>query len=159
MKISRKLLAIVALFLLTCLVNADPRYPFGDVFAGTHTIAVIGISETPEKAGYYVPRYLKEQGFRILGVTPRGHSSIAEKTALSLKLLNEPVDMVLLFRRSEKVPEHLDDILSLEPLPKVVWMQMGIQNSIVSAQLMEKGIRVVQNRCCLVEHRRLQTVE
>jgi predicted CoA-binding protein len=134
-------------------VSTDHDY--SRIFADTRTIAVVGISDTEGKAGNYVPAYLKDQGFRILGVTPRGENSVAEKTATTLEALDEQIDMVVLFRRSDKVPKHLDDILGLEPLPKVVWMQRGIRNPSVAAQLKEKGVEVVQDRCTMVEHRRL----
>lgn len=135
--------------------SQSQNHDFGKIFGQTSSIAVVGISDTEGKAGNYVPAYLKDEGFRILGVTPRGENSVADKTATTLEGLGEPVDMVVLFRRSDKVPNHLDDILSLDPLPKVVWMQQGIKNATVAAQLSEKGIEVVQDRCTMVEHRRL----
>lgn len=144
--------------------SANPSRPLGGVkkshdfkkiFSETRTVAVVGISDTEGKAGNYVPAYLKDEGYRILGVTPRGKNSIADKTETSLEALGEPVDMVVLFRRSDKVPKHLDDILSLDPLPQVVWMQKGIKNPDVAAKLSERGVEVVQDRCTMVEHRRL----
>ena len=140
-------------------INRAPALPknhdFAKIFGNTKTIAVVGISDTDGKPGHYVPEYLKDQDFRILGVTPRGENSVAHKTAKTLEALHEPIDMVVLFRRSDKIPNHVDDILSLDPLPKYVWMQQGIKNPAVASQLSEKGIEVVQDRCTMVEHRRL----
>lgn len=138
---------LVLVFMSRFVSFAQQDQSFQDLagyFNGISSIAVVGISDKDEKAGHYVPVFLKEEGFRILGVTPSGENSIA------LKSLNEPIDMVLLFRRSEAVPQHLDDILSLEPLPKVVWMQQGIRNPAVAARLEAKGVKVVQDTCAMV---------
>ncbi len=128
---------------------------FQKIFDQTQTIAVVGISDTPSKAARFVPEYLQDHGYRILGVHPRGSSEVAEKTATTLQELDEAIDMVVLFRRSDKVPEHLDDILSLEPKPKTVWMQLGIRNEEFARELRQNGIEVVSDRCTKVEHQRL----
>ncbi|MGE0489041.1 MAG: CoA-binding protein [Vulcanimicrobiota bacterium] len=128
---------------------------FARIFDQTRAIAVVGISEKPWRAGHYVPEYLAQQGFQILGVTPTGHSSLAEQSATTLAGLERPVELVLMFRRSDQVGEHLADILSVEPLPRVVWMQSGIRNEVFARALQARGIEVVSDRCAMVEHRLL----
>lgn len=126
---------------------------YKELFEQARTVAVVGISDKAERPARYVPEYLKAAGFRILGVHPSGKNSLAEKTAASLVDLGEPIDMVVLFRRSEDVPGHTDDILSLRPLPKTVWMQSGIHHQQTADKLREAGITVVSDRCTMVEHR------
>jgi predicted CoA-binding protein len=73
----------------------------------------------------------------------------------TLAELSEAVDVVNVFRRSDALGEHLADILAMRPLPKVVWLQLGIRNDGFAEQLLAAGIDVVQDRCTLAEHRRL----
>ena len=131
----------------------DERDAFAHLFGATESIAVIGISDEPNKPAFYVPSYLKEQGYRLWGIHPRGNSDLAEQTTLELKDLNNAPDLVLIFRRSEKVSEHLDDLLSV--LPRFVWMQQGIRNDEVAEALRAKGVTVVSDRCAMVEHQKL----
>lgn len=129
------------------------RDTFAGLFRSTCSIAVVGISNEEEKPAYYVPAYLRDRGYRIWGVHPRRASTLAERTVSELRALRTQVDMVLLFRRSEKVPEHLNDIL--DATPRAVWMQEGIQNDSVARVLRAHGIEVVSDRCALLEHSKL----
>ncbi len=122
------------------------------IFQTARTVAVVGISDRPERAGYYVPRYLRGRGFRLLGVNPRASSSVAEKTASTLRGLEEPIDLVIFFRRSEALGEHLEDILGLTPLPRTAWLQEGIRNEDFASALRAVDIQVVSDRCALREH-------
>ena len=115
-----------------------------------HTIAVVGISDKPTKAGYYVPAYLAEQGYRILGVSPVLAEAFGHKVSATLQEVGERIDLVLLFRRSEDVPGHLDDLLAVHP--RIVWMQSGIRNQAVAERLRSAGVEVVQDRCLMVDH-------
>jgi len=126
------------------------------VFSRARTVAVIGISDESAKPAYYVPEYLKEQGYRLFGVHPRGHSLLAERTSTCLQDLNQSIDLVLIFRASDKVGAHLEDLLSTRPKPQCVWMQLGITNPAVAAQLEKRGIEVVSDRCAMQEHQRLR---
>lgn len=121
------------------------------------TVAVVGFHPEATKPAHYVPEYLHRQGYRLFGVNPAlaachahafGHPVLA-----SLGEIREPVDVVEVFRRSDKVREHLADILSMQPLPKVVWLQQGIRDDSVAQELSGHGIDVVQDRCMLSEHR------
>ena len=73
----------------------------------------------------------------------------------TLAEIQEPVDLVDVFRKPELIPEHVADILAMQPRPKVVWFQLGIKNEEAAKQLEEAGITVVQNRCTLADHQRL----
>lgn len=122
----------------------------------SRTIAVLGASDRPSRPAHYVPAYLVEKGYRVLPVNPRheGETLFGEPVRKTLAELKEPVDIVNVFRRSEVIPSHVDDILAMQPWPKVVWLQLGIENDEVARLLEEKGIRVVQDRCTYADHRR-----
>lgn len=128
-----------------------------EILTSSPTIAVLGIHREPEKAAFYVPEYLHDEGYRILGVNPTftSQSLFGERVRATLAEIDEPVDLVDVFRRGELIPQHVEDILAMTPRPKVVWFQLGIRNDEVAAVLEAAGITVVQNRCTLADHQRL----
>lgn len=119
----------------------------------TRTIAVVGMSKKPHRAGYYVPEYLKEQGYRIIPVNPYLHEPVLDETPYpDLHSVPEPVDLVLLFQRSENVPPFVEDAIEIGA--HAVWMQQGIANEAAAARAREAGLDVVQDACMMIEHRR-----
>jgi predicted CoA-binding protein len=122
-------------------------------------IAVLGI-KTEAQAGqpaFYVPEYLHQAGYEIIPVPvyyPEVTEILGQPVYRSLAEVPGPIDLVNVFRRSGDVPPHVDDIL--EARPRAVWMQSGIRNEEAARRLAEAGIRVVQDRCAMVEHRRLR---
>ena len=116
------------------------------------TIAVVGLSSKPYKAGYYVPEYLQQQGYKILPVNPKLESGLGEKAYPDLQSIPEPVDLVLIFQRSENVPPFVDDAIAIGA--KAVWLQLGIVNDTAVNKAKDAGLSAVQNACMLVEHRR-----
>ncbi|MBA3538321.1 MAG: CoA-binding protein [Deltaproteobacteria bacterium] len=135
--------------------NDDKR--IRDILESSPTIAVLGIHTAPEKPAFYVPEYLHDEGYRILGVNPGlvGEVVFSQPICATLAELTEPVDLVDVFRRAEAIPAHLDDILAMNPLPKVVWFQLGIRNDAAARRLEAAGITVIQDRCTLADHQRL----
>lgn len=127
------------------------------ILESSHTIAVVGAHWEPERPACYVPEYLHGVGYRVLPVNPAGVGRTAWSGAFVAALtdVGEPVDIVDVFRRGELVGQHEAEILAMQPLPKVVWLQLGIRNDEVAARLEAAGITVVQDRCTLAEHRRL----
>ena len=127
------------------------------ILTSSPTIAVLGIHREPEKAAFYVPEYLHDEGYRILGVNPAyvGQELFGEPVRATLAELAEPIDLVDVFRRPDAIPAHVDDILAMKPRPKVVWFQLGIRNDDAAKILEAAGITVVQNRCTLADHQRL----
>lgn len=134
-----------------------PEPDLRTILEQSRTIAVLGAHPEPARAAYYVPAYLEQQGYRILPVNPHylDQRLFGQPVRATLAELSEPIDMVDVFRRSQALPEHVDDILRMNPRPKVVWFQLGIVNDVVARRLESEGIVVVQNRCTLAEHRRL----
>ena len=121
------------------------------------TIAVLGAHTNERKAAYYVPRYLADNGYTLYPVNPvfEGETLFSNSVVADLGALNEPVDVVDVFRRSEHLSAHLPEILAMQPLPKTVWLQLGIYSEEVAQQLIDAGIDVVQDRCMLADHQRL----
>jgi predicted CoA-binding protein len=128
-----------------------------EILTGSPTVAVLGVHKQPEKAAYYVPEYLHDEGYRVIGVNPEftTETLFGEKVRATLSEIHEPIDLVDVFRRPEHIPEHIQDILAMEPRPKVVWFQLGIKNDEAAKVLEDNGILVIQNRCTLADHQRL----
>jgi predicted CoA-binding protein len=128
-----------------------------EILSTSPTIAVLGVHREPEKAAFYVPDYLREEGYRIIGVNPQfaGQELFGERVRATLAEIDEPIDLVDVFRRGEAIPQHVEDILAMRPRPKVVWFQLGIRNDAAARILEAAGITVVQNRCTLADHQRL----
>lgn len=128
-----------------------------EILRSSPTIAVLGVHYEPEKAAYYVPEYLHDEGYRIIGVNPQftAQTLFGERVRATLAEITEPVDIVDVFRRAEQIPMHVEDILAMSPRPKVVWFQLGIKNEDAARILEAAGITVVQNRCTLADHQRL----
>jgi hypothetical protein len=124
----------------------------------TKRIAVVGI-KTEAQAGqpaFYVPEYLHNAGLDIVPVPvyyPDATRILGKPVYRRVADVPGPVDMVNVFRRSEDVAPHVDDILAAKP--KAVWMQSGIRNEQAAQRFAEAGIKVVQDRCLMVEHRRI----
>lgn len=129
------------------------------ILADTKRIAVLGI-KTEAQAGqpaFYVPEYMAEAGYEIVPVPvyyPDVFEILGEPVYRTLAEIPEPVDMVNVFRRARDIPPHLPDILAARP--RVVWMQLGISHDEVAEALARAGIKVVQDRCLMVDHRRLR---
>jgi len=117
------------------------------------TIAVVGFSRSPSKAGYYVPAYLQSQEYRIIAVNPYLDEGLGEPAYPTLEDIPKAVDLVLIFQRSENVPPFVDQAIAIGA--KGVWMQSGISNPQAAAKARAAGLNVVQNRCMMVEHRHM----
>jgi len=119
------------------------------------TVAVVGIKDRENEDAFRIPQYLQRAGYRIVPVNPKLASVLGEPCRADLAAVRQPVDVVNLFRASEHVPAHVDEILRMDPLPRAVWMQLGIHHGPSAQRLRDAGIEVVQDRCMMVDHRRL----
>jgi predicted CoA-binding protein len=128
------------------------------ILEGSPTIAVLGIHDAPEKAAFYVPEYLHDAGYRVLGVNPKlaGRVMFGEVVRASLAEIEEPVDMIDVFRRPDQIPPHVPEILAMRHLPRTVWFQLGIRNDEAARALEAGGIVVVQDRCTLADHQKMR---
>jgi len=124
----------------------------------TRRIAVLGIKPETHtgQPAYYVLRYMADAGYEIIPVPvyyPEVTEIMGKQVYRDLRDVPGEIDMVNVFRRSEDIPKHTDEILAARP--KSVWFQLGIRNDEVAEKLAEAGIKVVQNMCLMVEHRAL----
>ena len=119
----------------------------------TKVLAVVGLSRRESRPGYYVPAYMHAAGYRIIPVNPYLEEALGEKAYPDLLSIPEPVDMVVIFRRSEDVPPVVDDAIEIGA--KVVWMQLGIVNEEAAAKARAAGLQVVMNSCIKIDHQRL----
>jgi predicted CoA-binding protein len=130
----------------------DKQQTIEYILENAKTIAVVGLSSESYKAGYYVPEYLQQVGYRIIPVNPYLNSALGEKAYDELSEVPDPIDLVLIFQRSENVPPFVDQAIDVGA--KMVWMQLGIMNQQAAEKAETVGLKVVQNACMLVEHRR-----
>ena len=120
-------------------------------------VAVLGI-KTEEQAGqaaFYVPEYLASAGVEVIPVPvyyPEATTILGQKVYRKVADVPGDIDIVDVFRRSADVPPHVDDILAKRP--RAVWLQSGIRNDEAAEKLARAGIKVVQDRCLMVDHRR-----
>jgi predicted CoA-binding protein len=124
----------------------------------TKTIAVLGIKPEShaEQAAHYVAAHMAAAGYDIIPVPvyyPEVTEILGKKVFRKLADIDKSVDMVNVFRRPNDIPPHVDDILAKKA--KYVWFQLGIRNDAAAQQLAEAGIKVVQDRCLMVEQGRL----
>jgi hypothetical protein len=127
------------------------KHEINRILAEAKTIAVVGLSSRPTRAGHYVPAYLQEAGYRIIPVNPNLEEALGEKAYPDLGAIPDPVDLVLIFQRSENVPPFVDQAIEIGA--RAVWMQLGIANEAAAQKARAAGLQVVQNACMMVEHR------
>jgi predicted CoA-binding protein len=123
------------------------------IYETTKNIAVVGLSTRADRPAHSVPAYLQGQGFRIIPVNPAIDEILGEKAYPDLISIPDPVDVVLIFRRSEDVPPVVEQAIAIGA--KTVWMQLGIVNEAAAASARSAGLDVVMDTCMRVEHRRL----
>lgn len=129
----------------------DPRV-IGWVMEAPRTIAVVGLSDKPDRPSYHVSEEMQQRGHRIVPVTPkRAEQILGENVYRSLAEIPFPVDVVDVFRRSEHVMDVLRDMEQMQTRPRVLWLQEGIVNDEAVAAAEAMGIAAVQDRCLYKE--------
>ncbi len=120
-------------------------------------IAVVGCSRHSYKPAYYVPEYMQNEGYTIIPVNPNalGKTILGEGVFQSLRDMPHSVDMINIFRPSDQCLEVLQSIINLETKPKLIWMQLGIQNQKAKVLAEQYNIPLVMNKCLMVEHRKM----
>ncbi len=125
-----------------------------EILATTKTIAVVGLSDKPDRPSHAIPAYLQGQGYRIIPVNPTIAEALGEKSYPSLREVPVAVDVVDIFRRAEDVPPIVEDAIAIGA--KVVWMQMGIVNEQAAARAQAAGLTVVMDTCMGETHEQLR---
>jgi predicted CoA-binding protein len=128
-----------------------------DILRRSRVFACVGVSPNPVRPSHYVGRYLGLKGYRVIPVNlARAGSSLwGAEVRASLTDVREPIDVVDIFRRPDAVPDLVDEALSLDPLPSVIWMQIGVTHPQAAARAEAAGLTVIQNRCPKIEYQRL----
>jgi uncharacterized protein len=126
------------------------------------TIAVVGLSQEPQKHSFKVALYLKHRGYRIIPINPLAHEILGEKSYKNLLSMPEEIqktiDIVDIFRKPEDVPPIVEQAIQIKAKlgrPFVVWMQLGIVNEAAAEAARKAGLIVVMNKCLMVEHHHL----
>ncbi len=121
------------------------------------TIAIVGASPKDVRPSFFVARYLLDKGYRVFPVNPGlgGQTILGQPVHERLADIREPIDMVDIFRTSNAAPGIVEEALAMDPLPKVIWMQLGVRNDEAAAKAEAAGLTVVMNRCPKIEYGRL----
>lgn len=128
-----------------------------DVLKRARRVAVVGVSLNPVRPSYFVARYLSLKGFKVVPVNPlhAGEMLLGQTVMASLAEIDGPVDMVDIFRRSEFVPQIVEDALAAFPDLETLWMQIGVTHAVAAARAEARGVTVIQDRCPKIEYQRL----
>lgn len=137
------------------MINSDEN--LRKILIRTKIVAIVGISADPMRPSYFVARYLKLKGLRVIGVNPTlaGQSLFGETIYADLASIPDDVHMVDIFRRSDSVGLIVDDALKRWPRLQTIWMQIGVMNSDAADRAQGRDVDVVQNRCPKIEYQRL----
>ena len=136
----------------------DDNYIRG-ILNGVKTIAMVGASPVNVRPSYFAFKYLAERGYDMIPVNPGhvGKSLVGKPFVASLKDIDRPIDMIDIFRNSSHIMPVVDEALTLAPLPKVIWMQLGARDDAAAAKAEAAGLKVVMNRCPKIEYGRLSS--
>ena len=134
----------------------DNAYISG-ILQSVKTIAVVGASANDVRPSFFVMKYMLDKGYQVIPVNPgqAGKPILGQMTYARLSDIPVAIDMVDIFRASDAVPGIVDEALSLDPLPKVIWMQLTVRHDEAAARAEAAGLKVVMNRCPKIEYARL----
>ena len=146
--------------MIAATAGGHERYDDGTIrgiLKAMKTIAIVGATNNPARPSYIVFRYLKERGFDVIPVNPRlaGHDVLGVPAVASLSVVGRPIDMVEIFRASTEAGGVTDEALTLDPLPKVIWMQLSVRDEAAAVRAEAKGVVVIMDRCPKIEYGRL----
>lgn len=136
----------------------DDNYIRG-ILNNVKTIAMVGASPVNVRPSYFAFKYLAQRGYDMIPVNPGqvGKSLMGKPFVASLADIDRPIDMIDIFRNSDAALALVKDALTLNPLPKVIWMQLGVRNDEACALAEAAGLQVVMNRCPKIEYGRLSS--
>lgn len=125
------------------------------IFQTVKTIAIVGLSSNPKKDSHKVAKYLKEVGFNIIPIYPKEDEILGFKVYRSLEDIPEKIDMVNMFRRGSFALNVFESITKRDDI-KSLWLQKGIVNNEVGELCKKEGLYFIQDRCIMIEHKRLK---
>ncbi|PFJ15170.1 CoA-binding protein [Bacillus cereus] len=131
-------------------IENPTRTEIGEVLKKSKTIAVVGLSDKPERTSHMVSKAMQDVGYRIIPVNPTVDEVLGEKAVSSLKDIKEHVDIVNVFRRSEFLMDVAKEFIEIDA--DIFWAQLGVQDEDTYTFLNEQGYTVIMDRCIKVEH-------
>jgi predicted CoA-binding protein len=137
------------------LKNATPA-EVRHILAAASTIAVVGLSDRPDRDSYRVAAYLQQAGYRIIPVNPNLTTVLGEPAYPGLRAIPVLVDVVDIFRKPEAVPAIVEDAIAIGA--RAVWMQEGVVHNAAAERARQAGLAVVMNKCMMREHRAWRAV-
>ena len=134
-----------------------PDYYLADILRQTKTIALVGASPNPERPSHRVMAFLLRKGYRVIPVNPgqAGKDIQGQTVVASLADIEEPVDMVDVFRAADALPALVDEVLAMKTPPKAIWGQLSVRHDAAAEKAEAAGIKVVMDRCPAIEYPRL----
>ena len=128
-----------------------------EILSSVKSIAMVGASPVNVRPSYFAFKYLAQRGYDMIPVNPGhvGKSLLGKPFVASLADIGRPIDMIDIFRNSEAAGAVVDEALALVPLPRTIWMQLGVRNGAAAERAEAQGVRVVMNRCPKIEFGRL----
>jgi predicted CoA-binding protein len=131
-------------------IENPTRDEIRDILKKAKRIAVVGLSDNPDRTSYMVSKAMQNAGYEIIPVNPTASEILGVKAVASLKEIEGHVDIVNVFRRSEFLPEVAKEFDEMDA--DVFWAQQGLENEEAYLFLKEKGYTVIMDRCIKVEH-------
>lgn len=127
------------------------------ILGTARTIAVVGLSPSPERPSHGVATYLQDAGYRIVPVNPHHDTILGERSypTLTAAAMDHTIDVVDVFRRSQFAGPIVDEAIGLRPPPRLIWLQMGVLDQAAARRAQAAGIPFVMDRCLMVDHRAL----
>ncbi|MGE5323151.1 MAG: CoA-binding protein [Actinomycetota bacterium] len=132
-------------------MSASANDEIGNLLKKAKNIAVVGLSDSPLRPSYGVSAYMQSHGYKIIPVNPTIRGALGEKAVATLTEVQEKIDIVDVFRRSEHVAEVVDEAIRLK-VP-AIWLQEGVVDEAAAEKARKAGMQVVMDRCILKEHR------
>jgi predicted CoA-binding protein len=132
-----------------------PDWQIRRILRDVNTVAMVGASTTWNRPSYFAMKYMQDKGYRVIPVNTRaaGETLLGEEVVASLKDITEPIDMVDIFQRSERVPPVVDE--AIEVGAKIVWMQLSVRHDEAAKKAEDAGLTVIMDRCPKIEFARL----
>jgi uncharacterized protein len=139
--------------------DAYPDDYIREILNSVKSIAMVGASPVDVRPSYFAFKYLVQRGYDMIPVNPGhvGKALLGRPFVASLTDIGRPIDMVEIFRSSGHIMPVVEEAFTLEPLPKVIWMQLGGRDDVAAAKAEAAGIKVVMNRCPKIEYGRLSS--
>ena len=139
--------------------DAYPDNYIRGILNSVKSIAMVGASPVNVRPSYFAFKYLAQRGYDMIPVNPGhvGKDLLGKPFVASLSDIGRPIDMVDIFRNSSHILPVVEEVLTLDPLPRVIWMQLGARDDAAAAKAESVGIKVVMNRCPKIEYGRLSS--